>query len=153
MATSDPKKDDQRFVILRQLRDLPEALLVKSILDSAGIECFIGDENTIRMDWFWSNLLGGLKICVRKADADAASGLLEQKIPGEFDVKGVGEYKQPRCPQCQSLDISFEGLNKPVTYSSFFLGVPVPVKRHRWKCHSCGHQWPESNETPQVVPP
>src|SRR6266852_5228583 len=70
MATSDPQKDDQRFVILRKLRDLPEALLVKSILDSADIECFILDENTIRMDWLWSNLLGGFKICVRKADAD-----------------------------------------------------------------------------------
>ncbi len=152
MATSDPQKDDQRFVILRKLRDLPEALLVKSILDSADIECFILDENTIRMDWLWSNLLGGFKICVRKADADAASGLLEQRVLAEVDVEGVGEYKQPRCPKCQSLDISFEGLNKPVAYTSVLLGVPVPLKRPHWKCHSCGHQWPESNDTPQQDP-
>jgi hypothetical protein len=104
------------------------------------------------MDWFWSNLLGGIKLCVRKADADAASGLLEQRVPEGFDVEGVGEYKQPHCPKCQSRDISFEGLNKAVAYTSAFLGVPAPLKRHGWKCHSCGSQWPESNNTPQRTP-
>jgi len=29
------------------------------------------------MDWFWCNFLGRIKLCVRKADADEASSLLE----------------------------------------------------------------------------
>lgn len=148
MATSDPQNENQRFLVLRQFRDLPEALLFKSILDSAGIECFLGDENTIRMDWLWSNLLGGIKLCVRKEDADAASSLLEQTVPEGFDVEGVGEYQQPRCPKCQSLNISFQGLNKPVAYTSVFFGLPVPLQRSVWECDSCGHQWPDSNDKP-----
>ena len=46
------------LVTVGQFRDLPEAFLAKGILDSAGITCFLIDENMIRMNWFLSNLLG-----------------------------------------------------------------------------------------------
>ena len=59
--TSADNVPHPKLVTLRQFRDLPAALLAKSVLDSAGIECFLADENTIRMDWLWSNLLGGIK--------------------------------------------------------------------------------------------
>ena len=65
------------LLTIRQFRDLPEALLAKSVLESAGIECFLGDDNLIRMDWLWSNLLGGIKLRVRREDALVASRLLE----------------------------------------------------------------------------
>lgn len=65
------------LLTIRQFRDLPEALLAKSVLESAGIECFLGDYNLIRMDWLWSNLLGGIKLRVRQEDALVASRLLE----------------------------------------------------------------------------
>jgi len=69
------------LLTIRQFRDLPEALLAKSVLDSAGIECFLGDDNLIRMDWLWSNLLGGIKLRVRQEDALEASRLLEGVNP------------------------------------------------------------------------
>jgi hypothetical protein len=69
------------LLTIRQFRDLPEALLAKSVLDSAGIECFLGDYNLIRMDWLWSNLLGGIKLRVRQEDALEASRLLEGVNP------------------------------------------------------------------------
>ena len=100
---------------------MPDAFLFGSILDSAEIEYYLADEHTIRMDWFWSNLLGRIKLCVRKADADEASSLLEQGVPEKFDVEGVGEYQQPRCPICQSFNVSFRGLNKPVDYTRALL--------------------------------
>jgi hypothetical protein len=65
------------LLTIRQYRDLPDALLAKSALESAGIECFLGDDNLIRMDWLWSNLLGGIKLRVRQEDAIIASRLLE----------------------------------------------------------------------------
>src|SRR5579863_2320722 len=100
MTNSDAEYENQRFLVIRRFRDLPDALLFESILESAGIECFLADENTIRMDWLWSNLLGGIKLCVRKSDADTASSLLEQPILDRFDVEGIGEFQQPRCPSC-----------------------------------------------------
>ena len=148
MATTGVLSDDERFVLLRRFRDMPDAFLFQSILDSADIECFLGDENTIRMDWFWSNLLGGFKLFLRAADADAASSLIAQPVLESFDVEGIGEYQQPRCPNCNSLEISFIGLNKPVDYTRALLGGPRPLHRSLWQCDSCGQHWPESNEKP-----
>lgn len=114
------------LVILRRFRDMPDAILAWSILDSTGMESFLIDEFTIRMDWLWSNLLGGIKICVKPEDAEDAVQLLKLEIPEKFDIEGVGEFEQPRCPQCKSLDISFENLNKPVTFAcTFLLNLPI----------------------------
>ncbi len=148
MAITDSEYENQRFIVLRRFRDMPEAFLFGSILDSAEIECYLADENTIRMDWFWSNFLGRIKLCVRKMDADAASSLLDQSVPEKFDVEGVGEYQQPRCPKCQSLEVSFRGLNKATDYTRALLGGPRPLHRSLWECDACGHQWPESNAKP-----
>jgi hypothetical protein len=72
-----PEREFRDLLTIRQYRDVPEALLAKSVLESAGIECFLGDDNLIRMDWLWSNLLGGIKLRVRREDALVASRLLE----------------------------------------------------------------------------
>ena len=148
---ADPEPDKsvewEDLVVVKQFRDLPEALLAKGSLESAGIETILADDNLVRMDWFISNLVGGIKLCVRPEDANAAMDLLEQPMLADFDVAGVGAYQQPVCPQCESLDISFEALHKPAAYASAWFGVPIPVPRKRWKCHSCGHVWTESNDT------
>jgi hypothetical protein len=134
-------------VILRRFRDLPDALLAKTILDSASVECFLIDENTIRMDWLWSNLLGGVKIWVRPEDIDAAE-LLDQDWMEAFEVDGVGEYTQPRCPKCRSLEISYRGLVKRLAYASLLVGLPIPVHHPAWSCHSCAYEWEEVDESP-----
>ena len=95
MATLDSQYENQKFLVLRRFRDLPEALVFDSLLDSASVECFLVDENTIRMDWFWCNLLGGIKLYVRKADLETASSLLDQSVRETFEVEGVGEYQHP----------------------------------------------------------
>ena len=79
------------LLTIRQFRDLPEALLAKSVLDSAGIECFLGDDNLIRMDWLWSNLLGGIKLRVRQEDALVASRLLEGSAPSDAEAENSAE--------------------------------------------------------------
>ena len=142
--------DFQKLITIRKLRDLPEALLAKGSLDSAGIESFLADDNMVRMDWFISNLLGGVKLQVRPEDVDAADEILNQPIPDGFDVEGVGDYQQPRCPKCESLDISFEELNKLIAYGGLFVNVPLPVHRKGWTCHSCGQRW-EVVEDPKIT--
>jgi hypothetical protein len=134
-------------VILRRFRDLPDALLAKSILDSASVECFLIDENTIRMDWMWSTLLGGIKLWVRPEDADAAE-LLDQDYLESFEVEGVGVYRQPRCPNCQSFDISFRGLMKYLPYGMLWLHFPFPVTHVAWACYSCAHVWEATSDEP-----
>ncbi len=72
------------LVLLRRFRDVPEALLAKGRLDAHGIECFLGDENMVRMDWFISNLLGGVKLMVQPQDFSEASRILNEPASGEL---------------------------------------------------------------------
>jgi hypothetical protein len=130
-------------VTLRQFRDLPEALLAKGSLESAGIQAYLADDNMIRMDWFISNLLGGIKLKVRAEDAEAASEILNQPIPEMLDVEGVGNFEQPKCPRCQSLDVRCDELNKGISYLTAYAGVPIPVYKKGWTCHACGNEWEE----------
>jgi hypothetical protein len=139
--------DFRRLVTIRQFRDLPEALLAKGSLESAGIQCFLRDDNLVRLDWFISNFVGGVKLCVNPEDADSAQHLLEEPILEGMYVHGVGLYEQPRCPQCQSLDVNFQELDRPIAFLSVFLRVPMPIQRKGWRCHSCNAEW-EGEENP-----
>ncbi len=133
--------DLREMVTIRRFRDLPEALLAKGSLDSAGIECVLVNENLVRLDWFWSNMMGGVMLQVDPDDVEVANDILSQPIPDKFEAEGTGEYAQPQCPNCGSLDVSFQELNKPVAYVTAYLGVPVPVRRRAWRCHSCNVEW------------
>lgn len=126
---------------IRQFRDLPEALLAKGCLESAGIECFLADENLVRLDWFISNFIGGIKLRVKAPDAENARKLLDEPILEGMYVQGIGLYEQPRCPKCESLDVNFRELDRPIAYMSAFLRVPMPVHRKAWHCHSCDAEW------------
>jgi hypothetical protein len=50
VAITESEYENQRFIVLRRYRDTPDAFLFGSILDSAGVEFYLADENTIRMD-------------------------------------------------------------------------------------------------------
>jgi hypothetical protein len=131
----------QELVTIRQFRDLPEALLAKGCLESVGIECFLGDDNLVRLDWFISNFIGGIKLKVRVADAENAQQILDEPILEGLYVQGVGLYEQPRCPKCKSLDVNFQPLDRRIAYMSAFLRVPLPVQRPGWLCRSCDAEW------------
>jgi ribosomal protein S27E len=134
MEIAPPRGEDvvefNKTVTLRQFRDLPEALLAKGSLESAGIQAYLVDDNMIRMDWFISNLLGGIKLKVCPEDAEAASEILNQPIPEMLDIEGVGNFEQPKCPHCQSLD---------VTYVEYM---------RKWTCNSCRSAWEEQGGAP-----
>jgi hypothetical protein len=135
------------LVTLWRYRDLPEALIAHSKLQAAGFECFLTDDNVVRMDWFMSNLFGGVKLKVAASDHDAALALLSEQIPPSFTAEEVGEeYQQPACPKCGSLDVSFETINREVALAALFISLPVPIPRNSWKCQDCGARWVDSED-------
>ncbi len=140
------RDEPSQLVTIRKFRDLPEALIAKGSLESAGIRCSLGDDNMVRLDWFYSNLIGGVKLQVSSEDASAAAEILDQPIPEEFLVEGSGTYHQPRCPHCKSLDVRFEELDESVAFLTASIGFPLPVHRRNWKCHACGHEWENAGE-------
>lgn len=133
----------QDLVTIKAYRDLPDALLAKGTLESAGIECYLADGETVRMTWVWSTFVGGIKLQVKPEDADAASEVLNQPIPEVFDAAEAGTYQQPACPNCASLDVTFQALRESIAFPSVLIGLPLPVVRDAWRCEACGHSWAE----------
>ena len=138
--------DTERWVVIRRFRDLLEAILAKGSLDSSRIESVLTDENMVRLNWFISNGIGNVKLNVRPEDLQDAEAVLSQSIPEEFEYAEAEEFEQPRCPKCQSLDITFESLDKPIAYGSAWLGFPLPLKSEKWICNNCGTRWVEEED-------
>jgi len=135
----------ESLVTLEHFRDIPQALLAKGKLESAGIECWLADGNLVRMDWLLSNAIGGIRLQVRKPDFESARDLLNEPIPPEFTEEEVGEdFSQPRCPRCYSLDIAHETINRFWTFGLWMLlSFPIPIRQDHWKCYTCNADWVE----------
>ncbi len=85
-----------------------DADVAETSLDAAGIEAFLDDENYVRLNWFYSNALGGVKVRVREEDAGEAADILD----GASDVGEPEEETEPPaapeiCPACGSDDTAF----------------------------------------------
>lgn len=63
-----------------------EAIVAKSLLESAGIECFLDDSNIVRMESLSPQVFGGMKLRVRAEDEKSARELLRQ-VEGEEPAK------------------------------------------------------------------
>jgi Putative prokaryotic signal transducing protein len=86
-------QEDVKLVAVRRFRDLPEALVAKGLLDSANIGCFLSDENTVRMDWLWSNALGGVRLSVREDDLGESAALLGSDYSNEAEITDSTDEK------------------------------------------------------------
>lgn len=134
----------RELVTIERFRDLPQALLAKGKLESAGIRCFLADTELLRTDWLLSNLIGNMRLQVRKEDAEDAVALLHEPIPATFNTDDSGgAFDQPHCPRCNSLDIAFEVIDRFWSYALMLLGVPIPFRKSNWKCYACGAEWIE----------
>ena len=74
----------RHMVTIRSFPDVMQAWLAKSSLESAGIECYLVDDNMVRLDWGISIVLGGVKLRVKPEDAEVALVFLDQPVPEEL---------------------------------------------------------------------
>ena len=143
----EPAVSQRSLVTLRQYRDLSEAIVARSMLETAGITVFLRDENLVRLDWQVSNFIGGIRLQVDQADAEEAKELLNQPVTETIELDDDAEFDQPHCPHCGSLEITFEGANRgPAIVSLFVLNLPVPSGRETWLCSNCGTRWEDTED-------
>jgi len=91
----------EELVTIRTFHELHEAMLAKGMLDSAGIQCVVVDDNTGRM--LGSRAVGGIRMQVNRADADAALELLKQSTSESCTCgssKRVYWVEVHVCPNC-----------------------------------------------------
>jgi hypothetical protein len=136
----------QRLVTVRRYRDLSEAIVARTLLESAEIPVYLQDENLVRLDWQVSNFIGGIRLQVDEPDAQAALELLDQAIVDPIAQLGEADFEQPRCPKCGSNEITFEGASRGAALASLYLvAVPLPLGRETWRCESCGARWTDDD--------
>ena len=131
-----------------------EAHLVKTYLESEGIDTEIRDEMTVIANPFYSNAIGGVKLLVREEDYSRGievlkkggyikdPGIPEKKVEVVYTEKG---FNKNVCPFCESGNISNKKVPSIWTILvifvfSFNAVFPVFFKKSI-KCYDCGKEW------------
>ncbi|UCH66237.1 MAG: DUF2007 domain-containing protein [Ignavibacterium sp.] len=118
------------------------AHLAKTKLESEDIECFIFDEHTSSMNWFYTNAIGGIKLKVRGEDYERASIILKEHVDDNNNFDESDEGIKLSCPSCHSDNIKDEKFSKRFAYISILLlGFPLLFKKRKYECKSCGLKW------------
>lgn len=79
------------WVEVRSCTWLHEAAFFKSVLDAAGIEALIPNEQTLDVQPLYGQLVGGVRVLVREEDLNRATELLDSAEPPGDSEADTGE--------------------------------------------------------------
>jgi hypothetical protein len=118
------------------------AHLAKTKLESEGIECFIFDEYTSSMNWFYTNAIGGIKLKVRGEEYEKALTILKLNTGESDNNNEEGKVIELFCAKCSSNNIRDEKFSKKFAYLSILLfGFPLLFRKRKYECKQCGFKW------------
>jgi DNA-directed RNA polymerase subunit M/transcription elongation factor TFIIS len=120
-----------------------EAHILKTKLESEDIDCFIADENTVTMNWLYSNAIGGVKLQVKESDYKKAIAIIQKKNTNILPQNDLNKNSNdPHCPKCNSTNITYEKFSRRFAFISWIIsGVALPFIKRKWKCNECGYEW------------
>ena len=144
--------DEDKIVVYKTFTDPNNAHIVKGLLDSYGIECFLSDENIVTLNAMYSSAVGGVKLNVFEKDLNRISAILESENVTEEEItESEKEESKITCPICHSANVAFGGsvkrkfgLSTVVIFSvitSFLLMVYPFSLRKAYHCFDCGHEF------------
>lgn len=104
---------DDDLVTIDRFIFLADAEVAKSVLESNDIDVVLGSENAVRMAWGESQAHGGVKLQVRRADAELAREILAENVsPAHAEHAYRAEEDEDdsdtpaeQCPRCRSEEI------------------------------------------------
>jgi len=136
---------NQTWVNVASFSQPVEAHLARIRLEAEGITCVVSDEYLVRVDWFLSNAVGGVKLMVPAWEAARARDLLRPR-PRLVAAAGAGAESDGEmiCPRCHCDDVYYTRYNRRVAGVFVLLfGFLVPWRDKRWTCKQCGYAWKE----------
>jgi len=74
------------LVTIRSFWNLVEAELAKGLLDAAGIEAFLFDDNMVRQNVLYANAIGGVKLRVDALNVETANRVLDENLSDDAPV-------------------------------------------------------------------
>ncbi|MEO7523531.1 MAG: hypothetical protein ABIT58_05515 [Ferruginibacter sp.] len=124
------------MVTVRTFDNYFSANVILLRLKDAGIKCYLIDEHTVTINYFWGNAIGGIKLTVNQDDFEKTINLLKQ-----FDEEYLREVL---CPRCGANNISL--VSKPITLNfisgilnRFFPGSAI-TEENIYQCQQCGYE-------------
>lgn len=78
MGYADAESIMSRFVTIATFECTADAEAMKLLLEDEGFEVLLADENLVRMNWFLSAAVGGVKLQVPEAKAELAAQFVEK---------------------------------------------------------------------------
>jgi hypothetical protein len=134
--------DPYKLVNIQKFSQSLEAHIMKSKLESEGIECFLEDDHSVAVNWLYSNAIGGVKLKVRDSDADNAQKIISRMEAGQAVIPSKGVKTKEICPHCDSKDIHYEKYARRAIFLSWLLlSIPLPFFKRKWKCNECSYEW------------
>ncbi|WP_343488157.1 DUF2007 domain-containing protein [Allomuricauda sp. d1] len=116
------------WITLGSFEFLADVQVIKGKLESEGIQVHLKDENTVSVEPFASNALGGIKLQVLKQDEEEA-----RKIYDELRVYAVDESGNlVTCPNCKKQRSEVYYARKTLLYKLFPFFEPK-----KYRCLNC----------------
>ena len=138
------------FTTIASYTDLSAAYLARAKLEHFGIQCFLSNEHTIGVHWFYSNALGGVELKVLEEDIpDAIKILTETEAEPEVTSNTASPPSSVAlcCPICGSENINARKYRPFIAMLSYaFLSLPILLRQKKQRCKKCGHSWEKSTD-------
>lgn len=140
--------NEDKIVVFKVYYEPNRAYIDKGILESAGIPCFLSDENILQINPLYNQGLGGIKLNLFERDVRLAEKLLEESaetVPEKSSpvIPEETTENQVKCPYCASADVRYGGaVRNKFSLLTFFISLLLSVYpfslRKRWHCFNCG---------------
>lgn len=147
--------NDNKIVVYESFPEPISAHIVKGLLNSYGIECFLSDELIVTLNVVFGPAIGGVKLNIFEKDLVRIEAILksENNAP-ESDQSNEYEDSKIDCPKCHSCNVSYGtstikkiGLWIALLFSFIFM---VPFRcypfttRKAYHCFGCNHEFDRS---------
>jgi hypothetical protein len=134
---------DDPLVTVARFRDPAMAELVRGKLLAEGLACDLVDEQTIAINWLWSDALGGVKVRVKAEEAERAREVIDRDLSSLAFAAEASSERLLICPRCGA-----SAVRRDEDRGEAAVGLGVKVVsirarpgRRRAACDSCGHAW------------
>lgn len=137
---------NENIVVYQTFTDPVNAHIVKGLLDSNGIGCFLSDENIVNVNPLYAQAVGGVKLNVFEKDIPWINSLLNStNTNAETAVENNAE-NSIICPKCHSHNVAYGGSVKKKfglwnMIIPFLLMVYPFTMRKAYHCFNCDYEF------------
>lgn len=115
-----------------------EAQIARAMLDSECIPAFIADEQTINMQWLYSNAMGGVRLQVPEIFVQQAIELLAEDFSEVVELEQGNDVTS--CSACGGTNMEPYQKGKRWAFLIFIgLNFPLFPVKNTLRCQECGY--------------